>query len=167
MALSLEQSSNITAQFGNATYANSGAASTNISTSAATTFAIKGLAYNAAIQAAAAAPTTDFNSKTPPAILGAQAAVVVIGFNASGALQFLQGPVQSYTNQVALSALLPLPAIPDGFCPIAYQVVKNKNTTGTAGWTFGTSLFNASNVSFETAVQVAQLPSAGVYNQSA
>ena len=167
MALNLEQSSGLTAQFGNAVYANSGAANTNISTTNATTYCLSGVAYSGAIKAAAAAPTTDFNGKAPTAILGAQAAVVVIGFDSSGALQFLQGPVTAYTNQVALSTHLVKPAIPAGFCPIAYQVIKNKNTAGTAGWTFGTSNFNAASVSFETAVQVAQLPNFGLFNQTA
>lgn len=167
MALNLEQSSGLTAQLGNAVYANSGAANTNISTTNATVYAINGVAYSGAIKAAAAAPTTDFNGKTPTAILGGQAAVVVIGFDASGNLQFLQGPVASYTNQVAVSTELQLPGIPAGFCPIAIQVIKNKNTAGTAGWTFGTSAFNAASVSFETAIQVIQLPNYGIFNQSA
>lgn len=169
MSLNLEQSSGLTAQFGNAVFANSGAANTNVSTTNATTYSINGFAYNAAAKAAAASATTDFNSKTPTTILGGQAAVVVTGFDASGNLQFLQGPVVSYNlvNPQALQTLLPLPAIPSGFCPIAYQVIKNKNTAGTAGWVYGTGLFNASNLSFETAVQIAQLPNTGIYNQSA
>ena len=169
MALNLEQSSGLTAALGVATYANSAGANTNISTTTAITYLISGLVYALAIKAAASAPVTDFRtSATPPAINGAQGAVVVIGADTSGNLQFVQGPVVAYpSSAVAGSVLFPLPTLPAGFCPIAYQVIKNKNTTGTAAWTFGTSLFNASNLSFETAVQVGQLPNAGLTNVSA
>jgi len=169
MAYNLEQGSGYTAQFGNAVYANSGAANTNISTTNATTFTIGGLQYNVAALSAAAAPTTDVRTGVaPPALLGAQAAVVVIGLNSSGALRFVQGPVVSFpTGTAAGDVSLPLPAIPGNFCPIAYQVIKNKNTAGTAAWTFGTSNFNASNVASETAVQLHTLPNAGISNAAA
>lgn len=166
MALNLEQGSGYTAQFGNAVYANSGAANTNVSTTTATTFTIGGVQYNVAALTAAAAPTTDVRTGVaPPAILGAQAAVVVIGLNASGALRFVQGPIVAFPSGSAIGdVVLPLPPIPANFCPIAYQVVKNKNTAGTAGWTFGTSNFNAANVSTETAVQLHTLPNAAITN---
>lgn len=166
MAYNLEQGAGYTAQFGNAVYANSGGANTNISTTNATTWTINGVAYNSAAIGAAAAPTTDVRTGVaPPAILGAQAAVVVIGLNASGALRFVQGPIASFpSGSAAGDVVLTLPPIPANFCPIAYQVIKNKNTAGTAGWTFGTSNFNASNLSFETAIQVHTLPTTGIVN---
>lgn len=166
MALNLEQGSGYTAQFGNAVYANSAGANTNISTTNATTFTINGVQYNVAAIGAAAAPATDVRTGVaPPAILGAQCAVVVIGLNASGALRFVQGPIVSFPAGSAIGdAVMQLPPMPANFCPIAYQVIKNKNTAGTAGWTFGTSNFNASNLSFETAVQLHTLPNTGIAN---
>lgn len=169
MSYNLEQGSGYTAQFGNAVYANSGAGNTNISTTNATTFTIGGVQYNVAAISAAAAPTTDVRTGVaPPAILGAQAALVVIGLNASGALRFVQGPIVSFPSGTGASEVnCPLPAIPANFCPIAYQVIKNKNTAGTAAWTFGTSNFNASNVASETAVQLHTLPNVAPVNAAA
>lgn len=169
MSYNLEQGSGYTAQFGNAVYANSGAGNTNISTTNATTFTIGGRMFNVAAIGAAAAPTTDVRTGVaPPAILGAQCAVVVIGLNASGALRFVQGPIASFpAGTPASEAVMSLPTIPDNFCPIAYQVVKNKNTAGTAAWTFGTSNFNAANVSLETAVQLHTAPNVAVVNAAA
>jgi hypothetical protein len=160
MAYNLEQGSGYTAQFGNAVYANSGAANTNISTTNATTFTIGGTQHNVAAIVAAAAPTTDVRTGVAPvALLGGQAAVFVIGLNASGQLRFVQGPVVPFPSGTAAGEVnLPLPPIPANFCPIAYQVIKNKNTAGTAAWTFGTSNFNAANVASETAVQLHTLP---------
>ena len=114
MAYNLEQGSGYTAQFGNAVYANSGAGNTNISTTNATTFTINGTMYNVAAISAAAAPTTDVRTGVaPPAILGAQAALVVVGLNASGALRFVQGPIVTFPSGAAIGDVnLPLPAIP-------------------------------------------------------
>lgn len=169
MSYNLEQGVGYTAQFGNAVYANSGAGNTNISTANATTFTIGGVQYNVAALTAAAAPTTDVRTGVAPvALLGAQACVFVIGLNASGALRFVQGPIVAFPSGTAASeVVLPLPPMPANFCPIAYQVIKNKNTAGTAGWTFGTSNFNASNVASETAVQLHTLPSAAIVNAAA
>jgi len=169
MSYNLEQGSGYTAQFGNAVYANSGAGNTNISTTNATTFTIGGRMFNVAAIGAAAAPTTDVRTGVaPPAIAGGKCALVVIGLNASGALRFVQGPIAPFpAGTPASEAVMPLPTIPDGFCPIAFQVIKNRNTAGTAGWTFGTSNFNASNVATETAVQLHTLPNVSVVNAAA
>lgn len=169
MSYNLEQGVGYTAQFGNAVYANSGAGNTNISTANATTFTIGGVQYNVAALTAAAAPTTDVRTGVAPvALLGAQACVFVIGLNASGALRFVQGPVASFPSGTAAGeVVLTLPPMPANFCPIAYQVIKNKNTAGTAAWTFGTSNFNASNVASETAVQLHTLPASAIVNAAA
>jgi hypothetical protein len=166
MSYNLEQGSGYTAQFGNAVYANSGGANTNISTTNATTYTIGGLQYNVASISAGAAPTTDIRTGLAPvALLGAQACVFVIGLNAAGNLRVVQGPVVAFPVGSAIGdVVLPLPPIPANFCPIAYQVIKNKNTAGTAAWTFGTSNFNVSNISSETAVQLHTLPNAAVAN---
>lgn len=170
MAYNLEQSSGLTAQFGNAVFANSGAANAQVATSNATTYAISGLAYNVAAKTSAVyANTNDMNTGVAAvSIVGAKAAVVVTGFDASGNLRFVQGPIVDFpSGAVAGQVTLPLPSIPNGFAPIAYQVIKNKNTAGTAAWTYASSNFNASNLSFETAVQLAQMPNSAVYNASA
>lgn len=169
MSYNLEQGSGYTAQFGNAVYANSGGANTNVSTTNATTYTIGGVQYNVAALAAAAAPTTDVRTGVAPvALLGAQACVFVIGLNASGALRFVQGPVVSFPSGAAAGdVVMSLPAMPANFCPIAYQVIKNKNTAGTAAWTYGTSNFNASNVASETAVQIHTLPNVAITNAAA
>lgn len=171
MALNLEQSSGLTANFGNPVFANSGGANAQVSTTNATVYAINGQTYAGAIKASAV--YTNLNDiqtgAAPTAIVGGKAAVVVTCFDTAGALRFAQGPIVDYTltNPVAGQAILQMPSIPAGFCPIAYQVIKNKNTAGTAGWTYGASNFNASNLSFETAVQVCQLPNLAVANASA
>lgn len=169
MSYNLEQGSGYTAQFGNAVYANSGAANTNISTTNATTFTIGGRMFNVAAIGAAAAPTTDVRTGVaPPAIVGGKCALIVIGLNASGALRFVQGPIADFPAGTPIGeAVMQMPTIPDNFCPIAYQVVKNKNTAGTAAWTFGTSNFNAANVSLETAVQLHTAPNVAVVNAAA
>jgi len=166
MSYNLEQGSGYTAQFGNAVYANSAGANTNISTTNATTYTIGGVQYNVATISAAAAPTTDIRTGVaPPALLGGQACVVLIGLNASGALRFVQGPIVPFPTGTGIGeASLPFAPVPANFCPIAYQVIKNKNTAGTAAWTFGTSNFNAANISTETAVQLHTLPNVVVTN---
>lgn len=170
MSLNLENASGLTAQFGNAVYANSAAGNSNVSTTNVTTYAIAGFAYNVAAKAAAAFTNlNDFRTGLlPVAVLGGQAAVVVVGLDATGALQFVQGPVVAYNlvNPTVGQTVLPWPSLPNGFCPIAYQVIRNKNTAGTAGFTFGTSLFNAANVTLDAAVQIAQLPNYGITNVS-
>lgn len=166
MSYNLEQGSGYTAQFGNAVYANSGGANTNISTTNATTYTIGGVQYNVAAITAAAAPTTDVRTGVAPvALLGAQACVFVIGLNAAGQLRFVQGPVVAFPVGSAIGdVIMSTPAIPANFCPIAFQVIKNKNTAGTAAWTFGTSNFNAANISSETAVQLHTLPNVAIAN---
>lgn len=172
MALQLAQSSNLTACFGAAGFANSGAANSQVLTATAVTLSTAGVASNFAIRSTAVyASTNDARTGVaPPAILGAQAAVVVAGVVA-GALVFTQGPIVSFpAGSIAGDVSLQVPPIPAGFVPIAYQVIKNKNTAGTAPWTYAnatTGLFNASNLSFETAVQLCQLPGAAVSNASA
>ena len=169
MALNLEESSGLTAALGYPLFATSGAGNTNISTTNATAYSIYGNAYTATAQAAAAAPVTDFaTGLSAPAISGGQGAVIVFGLNASGTLVWMQGKVLPYTNQSALSTEFFLPTLGQaGFCPIAYVVVKNKNTAGTNPWIMGSGFWNASNLSFETPVQIVQLPNAGVFNQTA
>lgn len=166
MSYNLEQGSGYTAQFGNAVYANSGAANANISTANATTYTLGGVQYNVAAIGAAAAPTTDVRTGVAPvALLGAQACVFVIGLNAAGQLRVVQGPVVAFPVGSAIGdVIMSPPAIPANFCPIAYQVIKNKNTAGTAAWTYGTSNFNAANVASETAVQLHTLPNVAIAN---
>lgn len=157
----------LTASFGIAGYANSGAADTNISSANAVQYAINGVLYSAAARAAAAAPTLDFRSQANPvAITGGNYAVVLIGFDSTGTMQFCQGPVRQYTATANANNLV-FPELPDDFAPVAYQVVKNKNASGTAAWTFGTSLFNAANVAFEAAVPISTIPNDQLYNTTA
>lgn len=169
MSYNLEQGTGYTAQFGNAVYANSGAGNTNISTTNATTFTIAGRMFNVAAISAAAAPTTDVRTGVaPPAIVGGKCALIVVGLNAAGQLRFVQGPIADFPAGTPIGeAVMQVPTVPDNFCPIAYQVVKNKNTAGTAAWTFGTSNFNAANVSLETAVQLHTAPNVAVVNAAA
>lgn len=170
MSLSLENSTGLTANFGNTVFSSSGAANAQVLTTTATTIATNGVITNFAIRATAVYTSVlDANTGVaPPTILGAQGAVVVTGVS-GGVLAFVQGPIVTYPVSPAAAigqVAFPLPSIPAGFVPIAYQVIKNKNTAGTAGWTYGASAFNAANLSFETAVQVCQLPSAGILNAS-
>jgi hypothetical protein len=169
MSLNLENSSGLTANFGNAVFSNSGAGNTQVATSTATTVSTAGVVSNFAIRSTAVyASVLDANTAAvPPGIVGGKGAVVVSGLVA-GALTFVQGPIVNFPAGSAIgSVVFPLPSIPTGFCPIAYQVIKNKNTAGTANFIYADTsagLFNAANVSFETAIQVCQLPNAGITN---
>lgn len=168
MAYNLEESSGLTAAFGSSGFATSGAGNTNISTSTAISYAVAGGIYAGAIKAAAAAAANDFaTGVAAKPISGGQGALIVFGFDTSGNLQWTQGLVVPYTNQAAGSTEFPLPSQGLSFAPIAYVIVKNKNTSGTAPWTMGSSFWNAANVSVETPIQVCQLPNFGVFNAAA
>lgn len=167
MAQNLEQSSGLSANFGNTVFANSAGANAQVLTTTATTISTNGVISNFAIRATAvyASLLDAATGLAPPAILGGKAAVVVTGVLA-GALAFVQGPIVAHSGAIG-GTILPLPPIPNGFVPIAYQVIKNNNTAGTAGWVYGAGVFNAANLSFEPAIQVCQLPNFGIVNVSA
>jgi hypothetical protein len=165
MSFNLEQSSGLTANFGNAVYANSAGANAQVSTTTATTISTAGVISNFAIRAAAVfASLNDANTGAlPVALVPGKAAVVVAGVLA-GALAFVQGPVVPYPVTGVGNAICPLPSIPVGFVPIAYQVVKNPTGSATPSFQYGTSNFNATGVTFDVAVQVCQLPNFGITN---
>ena len=167
MSLNLEQSSGLSANFGNTVFSSSGAGNAQVLTTTATTLSTNGVASNFAIRATAVyASVLDVNTGVaPPAILGGKGAVVVTGVLA-GALAFVQGPIVDYpiAGSPVGSVAFPAPSIPNGFVPIAYQVVKNKNTVGTAGFVYGAGLFNASSLVFETAIQLCQMPNTAINN---
>lgn len=168
MSQTLEGSTGLTANFASTGYANSAGANAQVLTAVATTLSINGVIYNFAIRASAVFASLNDGLTGVPAvpIPGGKAAIVVVGVNTAGALVFVQGPVVPHSGSAG-GTILPLPSVPNGVCPIAYQVIKNNNAAGAAPWTFGSSLFNAANVSFEPAVQLCQMPNAGIVNATA
>lgn len=103
-------------------------------------YAIKGKAYSRAALANTATPTTDATTGAAfVPIVTNYGAVIVIGFNAAGALIAAQGPVQALDASGNFIVAPQFPAIPDTMCPIGYEVIKAGSTASAAGWVFGTS----------------------------
>ena len=124
-----------------ATKAGLAAGTTTTTTTANTSnYCIKGKAYTAAGAANAATPTTDSNTGAAFVPVGLnKASVFVIGLDVNGALKAVQGSIVDYNDDgTFVKGIAPqFPAIPDGFCPIGYELVK-VSSTGSA-WTFGSS----------------------------
>ena len=131
---------------------------TTFSTTGATLYAIKGIAYTTSAAANAATPTTDART-------GAAFVQVPLGYGsvfvfcydgssttAATAIKVVQGSIEVLDNGASTDGSAgfaknapAFPAIPDNLCPFGYLVVK-VGTSGTA-FTFGVSnLATVSNV---------------------
>lgn len=103
-------------------------------------FAIRGKAYSHAALSNTATPTTDVNTGVAfVPVTPNTGAVIVIGFNAAGALKAAQGGLQALDTTGNFIVSPQFPAIPDDFCPIGYEVIKAGATASASGWVFGTS----------------------------
>ena len=134
---------------------------------AATSCSIRGkFGTPLAIQAANAGttPTTDATTGVTFVTLTAnQAAVVVWGVNAAGAMVASQGPatptVTGVTTTVGAFISAPqFPSLPEDFCPVAYQVIRVAPSS--TGFTFGASNWTGSPAyaTCATIVNIATLP---------
>lgn len=103
-------------------------------------YCINGKAYSHAALSNTATPTTDATTAAAfVPITTNMGAVIVIGFNAAGTLKAAQGGLQALDVAGNFIVSPQFPALPDDFCPIAYQVIKAGATASASGWIFGTS----------------------------
>lgn len=106
-------------------------------------------------------PTTDHATGEAITLEANQARVVVWGYNASGTVKCVAGPVVSQVSGAYGNIAPDFPGIPSDIVPFAYQVIEAASTT-VGVWTFGSSNWNATGIS-ATIVNVSQLPDRPVY----
>jgi len=99
-------------------------------------------------------PTTDYVTGNAITMVASQIRVVVWGLISGGTVKVIAGPVCDWDGTNA-NPMPQFPAIPDGFVPFAYQVLKTASTAGTI--TFGSSNWNATGFT-NAIVNVAVLP---------
>ena len=121
---------------------------TTYTTSVATDFMIDGKwGVNFATKTNQATPTTDANTGVAfPVVADDKGCALVFGVNAAGAVQLVQGALQSLDATSAEFIIAPhFPRLPDDFCPIGYVIVANASgsdfTTGTTDWADVTTTF--------------------------
>lgn len=129
-----------------------------LSSTNAITYALRSKMYSRTALANQATPTLDGNSGLvyKPIVAG-YGSVFVIGLTATGAVVVMQGSVEVVDALGAFANAPQFPVVPDGVCPIAYQMVK-AGPTAVGGWVYGTG--NQSGVTgiTTTFTDVAQLP---------
>ena len=132
-------------------------------TTAATLCSIRGAFATAlGVQTNTASPTVDATTgEAFVPVLANQATVLVWGVNAAGAIKLAQGSIVptevGVTTTVGAFISAPqLPALPEDFCPIAYQLVR-VSPTG-ASFTAGTTQWAASGITCSVAKNIACLP---------
>lgn len=125
-------------------------------------FSINGKLYSkSGTNADQATPTTDYNTGAAftglvgAASAGGQGCIFVWGYNVSGVVKVMQGPVHALDSAGAFYLPPGFPHVPDDICPFAYSVSKNYGQATT--FTFGTSNWDASGHS-HAIVNVMQLP---------
>lgn len=132
---------------------------------AATSCSIRGaFGTPLAIQSANAGVTPTTDATTGAAfvpVLANQATVLVWGVNAAGAMKIAQGSIVptevGVTTTVGAFISAPqFPALPEDFCPIAYQLVRVSPTGAT--FTTGTTSWAASGITCSTIKNIATLP---------
>ena len=111
-----------------------------LSSTATIYYCIRGKAYSRAALSNTATPTTDATTGAAfVPITTNTGAVIVIGLNAAGTLKASQGGLQALDAAGNFVVTPQFPALPDDFCPIAYEVIKAGSTASAAGWVFGTN----------------------------
>ena len=66
------------------------------------------------------------------------ACIFIVGLNAAGALNVVQGGIVALDTQGNLVNAPGIPGLPNDFCPIGYVLVK-LGATAVATWTFGSN----------------------------
>jgi len=114
------------------------------------------------VQTNTASPTTDANTGLAFPLVGPNKATVLVwGTNLAGAIKLVQGSIEDtvpgLTNTVGAFKSAPqFPALPDDFCPMAYQLVRTAPSVVT--WQAGTSNWTATGVTCGTMQNVNVLP---------
>jgi hypothetical protein len=132
-------------------------------TTVTTAFSINGkFGTTLGAQTNTASPTTDaVTGAAFPAITSNNCACLVWGTNLAGTIKLVQGQIVATAAGVtttvgAFIAAPPFPALPDDFCPMAYQIVRVSPTGAT--FTTGTTSWTASGISCTTMKNIATLP---------
>lgn len=132
----------LTANFGKPGLTNGTTTTYTIAT--AFNYAIRGKSYNKGTASNATTPTTDI-------VTGAAFVAQPIGYgcvylwlvNSAGTVAVAQGTQVALDVTGAFINLPQFPAVPDGYCPFAYEVVRLAPSTATtpavATWTMGTN----------------------------
>lgn len=131
-------------------------ADTLYSTTGTQTFVIGGRVYTTAADTNVEVPDTDATTGAAfVALATLKQCLFVFGWLASGEMGVSQGPIVDTADVVDGSAALVFPSIPDTLVPFAYASAKY---VGSGTWTFGTSNWDATTVTFGTVVEVMLLP---------
>jgi hypothetical protein len=136
----------------------SGAATTYSTGATALSFAVNGKAVAKSQVSGGASPTTGAVSGAAITLTAGKARAVVWGFDASGTIKVVEGPIVDLDSANAFIDAQPpqFGAVPDTICPFAYTLHKAGSTTvGT--WTFGSSNWNATGM-VHTVVDILTLP---------
>lgn len=135
----------------NATAGLTAGTTSTYTTTATTNVSVRGyFGTQLAAQTNTASPTTDANTGAAfRALAPNQATVLVWGINLAGAIQLVQGTIESTlpgvtTTPGGFNVIPQFPIIPDDFCPIGYTVIRTAPAAAT--WTPGTSSWTASGV---------------------
>lgn len=136
------------------------AASTTITNTGTTVFAIRGKAYSKGAMTNAATPTTDWstgNAFLP--VLVNQGSVYMVGFDSGGTVRVIQGTIVALDGLAGSNKFIVAPQFggmggPAGsgstnfdFCPVGYVVIQCITTFVTAGgYIFGTTNWNTTGV---------------------
>lgn len=133
---------------------------TTLSTTGTQAYTIRSKAYSRTALTNQASPTTD--AATGAAFIGVLAnfgCVFLIGLNAAGSLQCVQGTIVPLDSSGNFINAPNFGALPLDFCPIAYLVIKAGSTANaTTGWIFGTSNNSSVTGITYTFVDVTQVP---------
>lgn len=105
-------------------------------------YAIAGRTYNKGTASNAATPTTDVNTSAAfPGFTANNGTVVLWMVDASQNVKCAQGQIQALDVSGNFITAPQFPAVPDGYCPFAYLVLKGGSTLS------GTFTFGSSNLS--------------------
>ena len=141
------------------------AGQTYYSTTGTQTFAINGRLYTTAADTNVQVPDTDTNDAAAfTTLANGESCIFVFGWLASGEMGVVQGAIVSTADVVDRAAALDWPSIPATLCPFAYATFANANATS---WLFGTGLWDATDLTVGTVVNVALLPTQPLITTSA
>lgn len=121
-------------------------AETVVDTTVDIKYAIKGAGYTLAATADIATPLTDINTGVAfKALATDKACAFVYMLTAAGAVKVAQGPIVSVDSDYDIRRYDPMyPAIPDGHCPVALQLVQTAGTS--SPFIFGVSNWDATGI---------------------
>lgn len=139
---------------------------TTYDTTATINFMINGKVEAKTAVTTGTTPTTDYATGAAfPALVGGASvantpgngAIVVWGVITGGTVKCVQGPIQRLDMQGKFVTAPQFPAIPEGMCPFAYQVLKAGATASATAIIFGSANWNAAGFT-NAIVNVGVLP---------